>query len=360
MIKKLDRYLLTYFFTSFVAVTLSIGLTIIVINMVEELRDFIDHDVSMMQILEYYFYFGGWVLRSFVPMFVLLASLFSISMLARRHEILAMKACGLSLYRITLPLLIVTLIIALGHFYYNEYIFPDMNKNRLEIKKFTIEKRSRASHTNVRNIYRQISPGSFYTMARFDVDRQTGESFKMYRSSDNKATEIITASAIVYRDFLWQAVAGNRRIFSDSAGAVFTKFDTLLIPDIDDKPDDLARRLGKPEDMGLEELERYIDLMHRTGGPYKRESVDLKTKYSFPLSSFIVVLICVPFASNPRRAGIAVSIAVGAGIALAYFVLFRMLQSAGWNDKIPEDVAAWGVNGLFLVIGLILMWRAPK
>ena len=360
MIKKLDRYLLTYFFKSFVAVTLSIGLTIIVINMVEELRDFIDHDVSMVQILEYYFYFGGWVIRSFVPMFVLLASLFSISMLARRHEVLAMKACGLSLYRITLPLLIVTLIIALGHFYYNEYIFPDMNKNRLEIKKFTIEKRSRASQTNVRNIYRQISPGSFYTMAQFDVDRQTGKSFKLYRSVENRATEIITASAVVYRDFLWQAVAGNRRIFSDSTGAVFTEFDTLLIPDIDDKPDDLARRLGKPEDMGLEELERYIDLMRRTGGPYKRESVDLKTKYSFPLSSFIVVLICVPFASNPRRAGIAVSIAVGSGIALAYFVLFRMLQSAGWNDKIPEDVAAWGVNGLFFIIGLILMWRAPK
>jgi len=360
MIKRLDRYLLTYFFTSFVAVTLSIGLTIIVINMVEELRDFIDNDVSMLQILEYYVYFGGWVIRSFVPMFVLLASLFSISLLARRHEILAMKACRLSLYRITLPLLLVTLLIAAGHFYYNEYIFPAMNKYRLEIKNFTIEKRSRASHTNVRNIYRQISPGSFYTMVRFDVDRQAGESFKLYRSADNRATEIITANKIVYQDFLWQAVTGNRRMFSDSTGAEFLEFDTLIIPDIDDKPEDLARRLGKPEDMGLEELERYIDLMRRTGGPYTRELVDLKTKYSFPMSSFIVVLICVPFASNPRRAGIAVSIAVGARIALAYFVLFQMLQSAGWNDKIPEDVAAWGVNGLFLVVGLFLMWRAPK
>ena len=358
--KRLDRYLLTYFFMSFVAVTLSIGLTIIVINMIEELPDFIDHDVSIREVLEYYVYFGGWVIRSFVPMFVLLASLFSISMLARRHEILAMKACGLSLYRITTPLLLVTLFIAGGHFYYNEYIFPDMNKRRLEIKNFTIKKRSRASHTNVRNIYRQISPGSFYTLVRFDVDRQAGESFKLYRSAGNRATEIITANKIVYQDFLWQAVDGHRRTFDNSAGAEFSEFDTLIIPDIDDQPDDLARRLGKPEDMGLDELERYIDLMRRTGGPYTRELVDLKTKYSFPLSSFIVVLICVPFASNPRRAGIAVSIAVGAGIALAYFVLFRMLQSAGWNDKIPEDVAAWGVNGLFLVIGLILMWRAPK
>ena len=66
--KRLDKYLLAHFFLSFFAVTIAIGLTIIVINMVEELRDFIDNDVSLLQILEYYVYFGGWVIRSFVPM----------------------------------------------------------------------------------------------------------------------------------------------------------------------------------------------------------------------------------------------------------------------------------------------------
>jgi lipopolysaccharide export LptBFGC system permease protein LptF len=41
-------------------------------------------------------------------------------------------------------------------------------------------------------------------------------------------------------------------------------------------------------------------------------------------------------------------------------VAFRMLQSAGWNGKIPEEIAAWSVNAVFLLIGIILMWRAPK
>jgi len=360
MFKRIDRYLLTYFCLSFVAVTISIGLTIIVINMVGELRDFIDNDVPLLAILEYYVYFGGWVIRSFVPMFVLLSVLFSISLLARRHEILAMKASGLSLYRITWPFALITLLISAGHFYYNEYIFPDMNKRKLEIKNFTIERRSRAAHTVVRDVYRQINPGSFYTIGQFDTERHTGEGFKLYRSEADRATEIITAERIVYVDFLWQAVNGHRRIFQEGAERRYIQFDSLIIGDIGDTPEDLAKRLGKPEDMGLDELKHYIDLMKRTGGPYTREIVDLKTKYSFPMASFIVVLICVPFASNPRRAGIAVSVAVGSGISLVYLVLSRMLQSAGSNGKIPEDLAAWGVNGLFLLIGLILMFRAPK
>jgi lipopolysaccharide export system permease protein len=293
-------------------------------------------------------------------MFVLLAVLFSISLLARRQEILAMKASGLSLYRLTLPFALIAIAIAFGHFYYNEYVFPDMNKRRIEIKNYTIERRSRATVTIAKDVYRQINPGSFYTMSQFDTERRVGESFKLYRSKNDRATEIITADKIVYLDYLWQAVKGNRRIFSDTAEVRYVGFDTLIIGDIDDVPEDLAKRLGKPEDMGIDELRRYIDLMKRIGGPYHRESVDLKMKYSFPMASFIVVLICVPFASNPRRAGIAVSIAAGAGISLLYFVLYRMLQSAGWNEKIPVDVAVWGVNGLFLLVGVILMWRAPK
>lgn len=360
LLKRLDRYLLTYFLLAFVAVTIAIGLTIVVINMIEELPEFIDNDVALLSILQYYAYFGGWVIKSFVPMFVLLAVLFSVSLLARRHEILAMKASGLSLYRITAPFALMTLLIAVGHFYYNEYVFPDMNKRRVEIKSFTIEGRSRVAQMQVRNIYRQISPGSFYTMAEFDAERRMGESFKLYRSEKNRATEIITADRIVYEDFRWQAVKGGRRLFTDGTEAKYVEFDTLTVGDIDDTPDDLAKRLDKPEDMGVDELRRYIDLMKRTGGPYTHETVDLQMKYSFPVASFIVVLICVPFASNPRRAGIAISIASGAGISLVYFVLYRMLQSAGWNGKIPADFAAWGVNGLFFLIGLILVWKAPK
>ncbi len=360
MLKRLDRYLLTYFLQSFAAVMIAIGLTIVVINMVEELPDFIDNRVSISQILEYYLYFGGWVVKSFTPMFVLLAVLFSISLLARRKEILAMKASGLSLWRITLPFALIAILIAFGHFYYNEYVFPAMNQRRVEIKNFTIEKQSRANQALVRDVYRQINPGSFYTMSQFDTDRRMGESFKLYRSKNNRATEIITADKIVYHQFLWQALDGNVRKFSDTTDGSYTSFDTLIIGDIKDVPDDLAKRLTKPEDMGIDELRRYIDLMKRIGGPYHREALDLKMKYSFPMASFIVVLICVPFASNPRRAGIAVSIAAGAGISLAYFVLYRMLQSAGWNEKVPVDVAVWGVNGLFFVIGMILMWRAPK
>ncbi|UCG62185.1 MAG: LptF/LptG family permease [Candidatus Zixiibacteriota bacterium] len=358
--KKIDRYLIQYFFVSFLVVMVAIGFTIIVINMVGELRDFIDHSVPVVDILQYYVYFGGWVVKAFFPVFVLLSALFSISVLARKNEILAMKASGLSLYRIAWPLLIVALIMSVGHFYYSEYLFPPANKKRLEIKEFTIKKRSKHRYQQVTDVYRQIEPGYFYTIATFNVGRGEGKDLKVYRTKDNRLSQITTASRVVFIDHEWVAEDGIVRSFDDSAHESFTQFARLSLPDIKDKPVDLSKRIGKPEDMGLEELQGYIDLMKRTGGPYIREAIDLRLKYSYPLSSFIVILISIPFASNPRRGSIAVSFAGGALIALIYFVLFRILQSAGYNEKIPAWVAVWGVNGVFFLVGAVSMLKARK
>lgn len=360
MIKKLDLYMLKNFFLALATVTIALGLTIVVINMIEELRDFIDHDVSLLSILEYYTYFAGWVLKSFLPMFVMLAVLFSVSVLARRQEILAMKASGISLVRITAPFFLVALLITAGHFYYNEYIFPPANKKRVELKKFTIENISRASITKVTDVRRQIKPGHFYTVGSFDVDRLQGRDFKLYRTSGNRLDEFISAKKFIYDAFTWHAVEGIKRTFAESGQDDFIRFDTLVIADIKDEPLDLGKRVGKPEDMSLDELRNYIGLMKRTGGPYLREAVDLEIKYAFPVASFIVVLISIPFASRTRQGGLAVSFATGALIALLYFVLFRLAQSAGYNDKIPIYAAAWGVNAIFLVVGTFLVIRARR
>ncbi len=359
MIKKLDVYLLKYFLTTLVVVVFSFGLTFIIINIIEELRDFIDHQVPLLQVLEYYFYFGGWVIKSFLPMFIMLSVLFSISILSNKNEILAMKASGISLYRISAPILVMVLLLSAGHFYYNEYLFPPANKKRLEIKNFTIEKKSKRSFSRMSNLKRQISPGSVYSLGSFNLNKTEGMNLKLYKREKNEIVQLLTAERLVYKDYQWLAINGQVRNFQGES-FTFYEFDTLTIPEIEDKPRDLAKKLGKPEDMGYDELKEYIELLKRTGSPYVRESIDLKLKYAFPISSFIVVLLCIPYAVNTKKGGVAVSLSTGAFISLIYFVAFKILQSMGYNEKIPEVVAVWGINAIFLLIGLTFMIKARK
>ena len=293
-------------------------------------------------------------------MFIFLAMLFSVSFLARRNEILAMKAIGLSLYRITAPFLIITLLLSCGHFYYNEYIFPAANKKRLEIKNFTIENKSKRVINRVTNIHRQIDKGHFYRIGSFDVERAQGTDLGIYESSDNRIKEITIASRIAYVDHQWLALDAVVRSFDTLGSETYEEYDTLVCKCIREKPLAFSKRIGKPEDMSYDELKAYVGFMKLAGGPYQREAIDLDMKIAFPLTSCIVVLICIPFAANPKRSGIAVSFAVGALISLFYFILLRCAQSAGYNEKIPKELAVWGVNGLFFIIGLITILKARK
>jgi lipopolysaccharide export system permease protein len=360
LIRILDVYLLKKFLSSLLVTTLAIGLTIVVINIIDQLRFFIDNNVSLLVILQYYFYFAGWVLKQFLPMFILLSTLFTVSLLARKNEILAMKSLGLSLYRLTIPIFVACVVLAAGHFYYNEVLYPPINKKRLRMKEFQIRQQSEVIQTHISNVYRQISPGHFYTIRSFDVARQEGDDLKIYQKNANRLANIITGKRIVYIDNGWTALDGSVRIFQDTLRESFIEFDSMRVVDIKEKPSDFAKPLGKPEDMSYAELREYIDLMKRTGGPYLRESIDLKVKVAFPMTSLVVVLLCVPFAANPRRGGIARSFALGALFSLSYFVLFRVLQSAGYNEKIPENLAVWGVNALFFVVGIAAMVWAKK
>jgi len=361
LLKRIDRYLLRFFFLALLVVTVAIGFTIVIINMIEQLRNFIDKAVPLFTIIEYYVYFAGWVVRTFFPMFVLLASLFSVALLARKNEVMAMKAAGLSLYRIAAPLLIVGLLLSVGHFYYNEYIYPPANKKRVEMKEFDIKKRSKRTYQKVSNIYRQVRPGYFYTIGNFNIVRQEGINIKVYRAEENRVQEIVAAEKLIYDNFKWVAIDGIRRTFAkDGLEKSFNQFDSMIVDDIQETPEQFARRLGKPEDASLEELQAYIDLMKRTGGPYHREMIDLKMKYAYPLASFVVILIAVPFASSPKRGSIAVSFAAGILIALVYFVTFKIMHSAGYNEKVPDFIAVWGINTVFFIIGLIVMFIARK
>ncbi|MCX6825813.1 MAG: LptF/LptG family permease [candidate division Zixibacteria bacterium] len=358
MIKVVDRYLLRYFISALITVTVAFGLLIVVINMVEQLRDFVDNKVPILQVLTYYLYFAGWIFKSFLPVFVLLAALISIGILARKNELLAMKTSGISLYRIIAPIFLFTFLLTGVHIYYNEFIFPEPNKKMVEMREYTIRNRGEDFRWTTQNIYRQVDKSLFFTINSYNLARQEGADIKLYRSANDKLAEFITAKRMKFTPHGWMLYNGAKRILGDST--TFTDFDSLPANYIKDKPSDFETPIGNPEDMGYKELSHYIELMKRVGSPYQRQLVDLKLKLAYPFSSVIVILICVPIASNPKRGGLAISFALGAGIALLYFICFKVTQSFGYNEKLQPAVAAWMINGIFLLVGLIIIFRTKK
>lgn len=359
MIRRLDRYLLGRFILSLFIAVGAITLVALVVDLIEHLEDIVDSAASVQDVVLYYIYFIPWIYKITIPASVLLAGLFSVGLLAKNNEILAMKSAGVSLYRIAMPLLIFTLLLSCFNFYFNEEILPFATRERNRIKHGEIEKKQDRRSQIMYNLSKQGIGGYIYHFELYKVGPEEAKNALVQRFENDSLVESYRGEWMRFRNGQWHMLNGVYRNF-EGKREKFEQFDSIVLPQCKERPEEFEKFQGKPEDMGYRELKDYINVLDKTGAPFTHELVDLRTKLSFPFTSFIVMFICIPLASNPKRSGVAMSFAIAAGVSLLYFVIFKVTQSLGYSGKLSPDVAAWSINIVFFFIGIAVFLRSHK
>ena len=137
-------------------------------------------------------------------------------------------------------------------------------------------------------------------------------------------------------------------------------FDSLTIPEIEEKPDDFSEEELNEEDMTWRELSRYIERVRRSGGNVDEYLVDLHFKLNFPFAGSIFVLIGVALASGKRKTSIATGFGLTLVVAFLYYAVLRVGQTLGHNGVLPPLLAAQLGNVIFLIVGIILLKRTDQ
>ncbi len=124
----LNRYILKEhigpFFFAFFTITF-----LLIIDLVPKIIDHvIDKDLGIWVVLEIVGLNLAWMLALSVPMSVLVATLMAFGRLTSDFEIIAIKASGINLLRILVPLLMVAAVVMFGMIHFNDKILPDLNK----------------------------------------------------------------------------------------------------------------------------------------------------------------------------------------------------------------------------------------
>jgi lipopolysaccharide export system permease protein len=184
---------------------------------------------------------------------------------------------------------------------------------------------------------------------------------------------------------LWALRNGELRVFpgeadaaADTAGADTTAaadtvparrpgdermytFMLLRSPAISDSPQELLVESKEPEEMGYEDLVRYIDDRQRLGADTQQEQVDLHMKVAYPFANFVILIFGIALVGSASHAS-RQSGTVGFGLALFLTIIFwgflRVGQGIGYGGGLPPAIAAWLANGIFGLVGLVLLARA--
>jgi lipopolysaccharide export system permease protein len=350
-VRILDRYIASRFLRALFFSLLVFLAIFIIVDLVEHLDEFIDARAERSQVVRYYANYVPYIFVLMLPVSMLLATLFSVGTLSKQNELLAMKASGISLYRFAQPLLILGFLISLLTMVFGEIVVPKTNQARSEIKNVEIPGRRAEQKTFVYNLYRQGAEGRIFRFERYDLTETFGFGVLVQNFNGHTLTSVIRADRMRLRDGHWVLEQGEERRFVGVDSVVVTPFAELTRPDWPEKPETFAQREKDPENMGFYELEKLARAKERSGADATEERVALQLKIAFPFSCLIMVLLGVPIASAPKRAGFALSFGITFGIAFVYFTFTDVLQALGTAGKISPYAAAWTMNLAFLAVG---------
>lgn len=360
--KILDRYILKQFIITTIFGLITFMAIFVIIDLMENLDDFLDNNVANPIIIQYYISFLPEIIKLMTPVAVLLASLFTTGKLASSNELTAMKAGGMSIYRYMLPIMAVVLMISVASVYFNGWIVPYANQHKFSIERKYLNKNLESSART--NIYLQDGRKRIVYIAFFDRVSGNGTRASIQEFTDS------TLHSIAQRwdglQFSWDSTKqqwtmriGQHRVVTN-AGEIMTTFDELTFTDLTFAPTDIVKKVEKPEEMNYTELNSFIIRQQNSGNDVARWMVDYHNKVAFPFASVIVVLFGIPFSFGKRKGGIAIQVGISAAVVFIYMVFMKISNVFGYNGDLNPLLTAWLANIIFFTAGVINILRVNK
>lgn len=296
-----------------------------------------------------------------IPLAALAGALLALYRLARDAELLPLASSGLSLRRVSLPLLAVALLLSGISYAVNEGVVPRANHVAENILRRLVFQES--SPAIEEGIFFRGQDNTVFYVRRFDRARLLMQDVMVFRTGDGPYPQVVTARSARYGQGVWQLQEGVTREL-DQEGFVTNeaRFASLEL-----KVDEgLARFFGEQkttQEMTREELAANIRLFGRGGVDIRPFLVDYHLKLALPFADFFFLLLGVPMAlwvlRRPRRPQ-AVGIGAAVGLALSYYVLTPFCRSLGVNGFLPPLAAAWLPGFAFAVLGLLFYLRLER
>ncbi len=354
--KTLQRYVISEYLRIFGLSLSSLTLMYVVVLFFQKVKLFVKFDAPVILIFEYLLYKIAEVTFQWtLPYGVLVGTLLTLGMFSRNSEITAMKAGGVSLYRITFPLFFIALFFSLASFIGNEYLVPFTNQSTKYLLDVKVRKEPA---TSVFKNYKIWYHGDhrIYNIQLLDGEKKTLNGVTLYQFDEEfRCIQRIDAQEARWVDDKWKFFNGWTREFSKDGSMKAVAFKEMDIP-LEESWDILGKIERQSEDMSYTELATYIEKIRAAGYDSTRYLADLHAKLSYPLLNLVMVLIGIPFAlKTSRSGGIALNIGLSMMLGFLYGVVFYVFLSFGRSGVLPPLVAAWTPTFLFGLAGVFTL-----
>ncbi len=372
--RLLDRYLLRELLIPLGYCLCGFLIFWIAFDLFSELNRFQERRLLLSDIAELYLVKIPDFLVLILPVALLLALLYTLTNHARHHELTAIRAAGVSLWRITVPYFLVGLLLSLGLLALNEFWVPNTVEREEQILDRRLEKSPASANRDVQSnlSFENTRAGRIWQIGSFNFQTRIMTDPNVDWKRPGGADLWIFAKRAERINDVWTFSDNVREYQSDPGnGAQWTlllQTNLLAMPQFSETPDQIKRELRFNNRLAARSAQSTEIPINEIIG-YLRLHPDLQSKSRWwlytqlqgrlaaPWTCLVVVLIAIPFGAASGRRNIFVGVAGSIVICFAYFVLLKLGLALGTGGYVPAWIAAWLPNLSFALAGLGLMLR---
>ena len=353
----LKRYILGLFIKTYALTVGGLVGMFIVIDGFERLDEFVTKNANVGDFLAYYFLKIPFILSYMAPQSVLVATVITLATLSRNNEFTAMKACGISVTGLTLPIISFSAFLALGLMVCNEFVTPVTSQKMNYL--FNIKVRGAVDQSKQMRdrLWIRSGNGSIWNINYYDPMKSLMKGVSLY-TFDPVRPDIrhrIDAKSALWNGQQWEFFNGYIRFLSADGVESARYFEREIFPVLE-KPADFKKLQKRPEEMSARYLYETIQKQEKEGLDSTRAWIDLHQKLSYPFISVVLALIGIPLSiRSSRKGGLLFCIWVSLVTGFIFSFFYAMGISFGYKGVFSPVMAAWGPCLLFICIGFYLL-----
>ncbi|HEV7921576.1 MAG TPA: LPS export ABC transporter permease LptG, partial [Thermoanaerobaculia bacterium] len=353
----LDRYILREFLKILGLVLISTVALFMVISYTDLANDIRRNHIAGSMVLSYYRFQIFYVLNYTLPISVLVATLVTFGLLAKNNEVTALKSGGVSLYRVSLPIIAVAAVLSVFAYFLLDFILPFANERAMKLEN-VIRGRTTASSLSTQQKTWFLGKGryliNFLSYDRRDKVLSQVQVFELH-PTEFRITRRVYAERAQWDGQGWVFSNGWMRSFNDSGASTDSDIKQPLRLYYAEKPEDFATEAKSPDQMTFAQLRRYVGSIRNSGYSAEELTVKLYAKTSWPALSLVMALIALPFAFRIGKRGALYGFGIALVLGIMYWMVFVLFTKFGEVGNLPPVLAAWSANILFS-IGAVYMF----
>jgi LPS export ABC transporter permease LptG/LPS export ABC transporter permease LptF len=356
----LDLYIIRSWLFYFALMLITFCGIYVIFDFFQLLGDVVRNHVAAGVVFNYYRYLLPQVAYLMLPLSILVATLTNFGLLTKTNQVTAIKSAGISLYRMSGPILLAAALLSAGMFAWGDRFLPETNQRQNALRN---QIKGKPAQTFYRPDREWICGQSsrIYNYKFFDPDQNVFANLSVFEFDPQafRITKRIYAARAFWEKPIhgWVLESGWVREYAGDRVTSYMPFSVATFQELNEEPSYFKKEVKPSEQMSALELRRYINELRQSGFDVVRLSVQFWRKFSFPLIAFVVTLIAIPFSFTVGRKGALSGVALSIGIAIVYWSASSLFEAMGNLNQLPPAMAAWSPDVLFGLAGVYLLLR---